>query len=58
MRTIKLDESCTDAQGRVKVLLVGHNLPDESHVPSSACWCKPIAQTYGGNTVYEHAQED
>jgi hypothetical protein len=43
--------------GRVKGPLVGHDLPDESHAPSSACWCKPIARTYGGNTVYEHAQE-
>jgi hypothetical protein len=58
MRTIKLDQSCMDAQGRVKGPLVGHDLPDESHEASSACWCKPLARTYGGTTVYEHAQDE
>ena len=58
MRTIKLDQSCMDAQGRVKGPLVGHDLPDESHVPSSQCWCSPRAQTNGGTTLYEHAQKD
>ena len=58
MRKIKLDQSCMDAQGRVKGPLVGHDLPNECHEASSACWCKPLARTYGGNTVYEHSQDE
>jgi hypothetical protein len=59
MRRVVLDQSCTDAQGRiVGPKVIGHDLPDERHEASSACWCSPPSRTEGYYTVYKHQQED
>ncbi len=59
MRRVVLDQSCTDAQGRLKgPMMVGHELPDESHVPSSECWCSPPSRTEGYYTVYKHTEKE
>jgi hypothetical protein len=59
MRRVVLDKSCTDAQGRiVGAKVIAHDLLDESHEASSACWCRPALRTQGNIAVYEHAQKD